>query len=166
MAVRHTKGRADTILKKKIFDSLQKKVKALLKSNELDICKENRSLISQKMPELNRPPIKTLIQKAIQALNVDWRDLYPEIPADQDWPGQAINMRNSLMHTGRHAKSDDDIDLFGIELVRTRQLVERMLANHIAGRQIDINQETLDPNFQILAKKLKWAKDEGATKRD
>jgi hypothetical protein len=74
--------------------------------------------VQQKIPELNRPSLQTVLDLLFEKYKVDWRDLYP---FGSDFT--LVKTRNQLFHTS----ADVDIDLLIKELHRLQALLERIL---------------------------------------
>lgn len=80
------------------------------KNAESDIC--------SKIPELNRPPIRTTIEKIFQFYSIEWKDLYPE---GSDLT--IFNTRNKLFHSAKNI----DFNYLSKEMERLQILLTRMI---------------------------------------
>ncbi len=75
---------------------LRTEIKKCIKNGSIDIPKENRRLIYDKLPELKRPSLKSLVEKMMIDFNVDLGDLWP-IFNTSDGKG-LIEVRNKFAH--------------------------------------------------------------------
>lgn len=100
------------------FNSLKAKLKNLIK---LNITNENkRSDIYPKLLDINRKPLKKLLEILLSSLLIDWHDLYP-----QGKELSIVTTRNRLFH--RNVDEEMNIDELWKESIRTQRMVERII---------------------------------------
>lgn len=96
---------------------------------ENQVSPEAISKMIEKLPDLNRPPFRAVLDDLMAAYFVEWKDLYPE--------GEKlsfINTRDKLFHSSKEV----DIETLSKEMVRLKSLVERLIFRMLGWRH-DIN---------------------------
>ncbi|MCK4307496.1 hypothetical protein KAW50_04635 [candidate division WOR-3 bacterium] len=78
-----------------------------------------REKIQKKIPELNRPPLKFILDSLFSKYDVDWKDIYPSGTPDYTF----IKTRNYLFHSSKKIDGDPLIK----ETYRLQVIVERLL---------------------------------------
>lgn len=82
-------------------------------------------MITQKIPELNRPSLRTQLDSLFLLYGVEWKDLYPH-----GAQFTLIKTRDVLFHSSR----DMDIDYLGDEELRLGALLERLLLSMLGWK--------------------------------
>ncbi|KAA3611169.1 MAG: hypothetical protein D8M58_14435 [Calditrichaeota bacterium] len=103
-------------LSDKDFKKLRSKISALIETEivENDILDE----IKIKLPELNRPSVKTVLFNLFSELDITWKDIYPK---DSDFT--LIKTRDTLFHSS----SKIEIDIIISEVIRLEILLDRII---------------------------------------
>ena len=107
------KKKIDKNIKPKEYNKLQRKLKKLI-NKEL----KDPTFVIQKLPELNRRPVRYIFEKMMERYKVDWTDIYPP---NSDLT--IINTRNKLFHSSTHPKPE----LIDKELQRLQILLSRII---------------------------------------
>ena len=92
-----TKEHRERIVPEKVFKRVTRTLKKILQaqSEELGIVHDQRAMMEEKLPELNRPPSREQIGLLIQAAGLS---------IDRDQIDKFLDIRNSLVHTGNYTK--------------------------------------------------------------
>jgi len=98
------------------FETLRKYISSSISQFTND--KNAECDIKLKIPELNRPPIRSTIDKILQFYSIEWKDLYPE---GSDLT--IFNTRNKLFHSARKV----DFDYLIKEMDRLQILLARII---------------------------------------
>jgi len=83
--------------------------------------------VLEKVPELRRPPLKTILQKHVARLNVRTDDLWASHERFEEGISEALKQRNSLLHTGSVESPEEASGNLG----RVRIFVERLFLRTI-----------------------------------
>lgn len=111
------------ILEESEFSPLRENLSTVIHQNIADPV--HRARIYEKLAELNRPALRTVLQEMMNDNEIDWSGLYP--------PGASptlIKSRNILFHSAAEA----EFDSFVMELHRLKALLERFLLAALGWR--------------------------------
>lgn len=103
-------------LRQKSFKKLSSLISDVIEKNVESPEVINRT--QKKIPELNRPSLRFVLDSLFCRYNIDWTDIYP--PASKL---TLIKTRDKLFHT----LQEPNIDLLVKELLRLRAVIERLL---------------------------------------
>ena len=103
-------------LVKKDFEELESTVSNVIKAHVSS--PEIFDRIKTKIPELNRPPLRFVLETLFSRFDIDWRDLHP--PGD---PLTLIKTRGELFHSSREV----DLDRLAKDRHRLQAILERLL---------------------------------------
>ena len=106
----------EKILKEKEFKTLYLLLLNVITSSVTEEVKCNQ--IENKIIELNRPPLRDVIELMFKEYEVPWQDLYPP-----DHPLSIINTRSKLFHSAEIL----DVDKLGDETDRLKAIVARLI---------------------------------------
>jgi len=111
-------------INKAMLENLPRSEFGRLKSNLSGIIQsaiqtsEIANRVQGKLPELNRPSLRTVLEALFSEYKVEWRDLYPP-----ENGFTLIGTRDSLFHSSK----ETNFDLFNKELHRLQALLERTM---------------------------------------
>ena len=106
----------DKNMPNKDFDKLEPLLKEVVKGNVEDVNIIARIL--KKMPELNRPAIRDVLDCVFEEYKVQWTDMYP---LESDFT--LLKTRDMLFHSSEEI----DIENLAKEMYRLRSIIERVL---------------------------------------
>ena len=110
-------GRDFKELKTLVSDIIEKNIKP----------REVSEKILNKIPELNRPSTRFVLDLLLSKYNIDWIDIYPPASAFT-----LIKTRNELFHSSRKL----NIDLLTKEVYRLQSIIERLLLRMLGWEDI------------------------------
>lgn len=111
-----SKKKLKDIVPKNNFKILESNLKNCIRQSILDA--NVRSLIYRKIPELNRPPLNSILDSMFSEYGIAWTDIYP-----QGSKYTFINTRDKLFHS----TDEIDMELLAKEHTRLQVIVERIL---------------------------------------
>lgn len=129
-------------LRRNQSDNAFKKLRSLIS----DVIKENiessevLERMQTKIPELNRPSLRFVLDSLFSEYNIDWRDIYPSA---SDFT--LIKTRDKLFHSSQEV----NIDILFKEVRRLQALIERLLLRMLGWE--DLSCSPTDPMKEWLA---------------
>ena len=108
--------------KNKILRSIRKLIR-----DQLPDAESNKPIID-KVSELDRPSIRSLVDSLLSDQSVEWKDLYPANVASPSF----FKTRNKLVHSA----NEIDFDILFCETYRVQTIVERLLLKLLGWKDI------------------------------
>ncbi len=119
----------EVVLNQEDWLKLQKNLKSVIKSiSEIPLTKNQRSYIYQKLPELNRMPLRAVFDQYCKEIRTPLEDLWPMFADEKDMPG-LYDIRNFLLH-GRSLPSEM-FDALWMATENLRWTLERILLSFL-----------------------------------
>ena len=112
------------------FEKLKSKLSEIITEEGLE--KITAGKIKMKLPELNRPPLRTVLDVIFKRYDIPWDDLYPE-GSDLS----IVKTRNALFHTSE----DMDLTLLVKETERLKIVLARILLRMLGWEDISHSQD-------------------------
>jgi hypothetical protein len=104
------------IIKSSLFRKLSSRTRKVV-DELVDNCLKRKE-IKEKIPELQRPSMKSMLLRILRYYEVNWEDLYPK--------GQELTIVNTR-HQLFHSSVEVDIDTLMVERYRLQYLLERLV---------------------------------------